>query len=204
MPDYKREWLDKAEIDYFTPFLTLWLSCNSWYKSHYSDIQNPSDRKFINKIKTDFTPRNHLYEKFKELIEAPNRKGINFRNSLELLHYSLVRASIVPDKIKYCSFQKMLINYSDLENELSYKNLIVTKTSTKMRNNGEVRGAYIDQIFRLDEIYIIKNFEDFFAGLFEIIYTVRNKLVHGSLDPKTEEHEVVKYCYFVLYDLLKN
>ncbi len=42
----------------------------------------------------------------------------------------------------------------------------------------------------------------FFSGLFEIIYQMRNILVHGNMNPEKDEHNVVKYCYFILWDLM--
>lgn len=71
MPDHKEKWLAKAEIDYFSPFVSLWLACNSWYNSHYPDA-GTRDRDKINKIKTDATTRNHLRSKFKRLILEQN------------------------------------------------------------------------------------------------------------------------------------
>lgn len=38
--DYKKEWIEKSAIDYFSPFISLWLACNSWYMSHYSDLND--------------------------------------------------------------------------------------------------------------------------------------------------------------------
>ena len=43
---------------------------------------------------------------------------------------------------------------------------------------------------------------ELFAGVFEIIYQVRNNLIHGHMNPGDNEYEVVKHCYFVLYDLM--
>jgi len=58
--DYKKEWIEKSAIDYFSPFISLWLACNSWYMSHYSDLNGnhagdstASDRDFINKLKEE-------------------------------------------------------------------------------------------------------------------------------------------------------
>jgi hypothetical protein len=38
--------------------------------------------------------------------------------------------------------------------------------------------------------------------ILEIIYQVRNMLLHGKLNPDKDEHEVVKYCYLILWDLM--
>lgn len=47
MADYKKEWFSKSQVDYFSSFVGLWLSCNSWYNFHYS-LAN--DREHINKV----------------------------------------------------------------------------------------------------------------------------------------------------------
>lgn len=109
--DYKKEWIEKSSIDYFSPFISLWLACNSWYKSHYSDI-NGGDRVFINKLKTDYSSRNHLYDKYCKLIDKYDKTGIAFKTNIELFHYSLDRAKLISDKIGLCSFNKAVIDYS--------------------------------------------------------------------------------------------
>src|SRR5659263_14078 len=95
--DYKKEWIEKSSIDYFSPFISLWLACNSWYRSHYSEIDS-TDRDLINKIKTYGSGRNHLYDKYFNLIDKNNKAGIAFRTNIELLHYSLERANLIPDR----------------------------------------------------------------------------------------------------------
>jgi hypothetical protein len=45
--------------------------------------------------------------------------------------------------------------------------------------------------------------ERVFAGLIELIYQVRCALVHGDLAPTPENHEAVKYCYLVLFELMR-
>jgi len=56
--DYKKEWIEKSAINYFSLFILLSLTCNSWYMSHYSDLNDNHagnntalDRDFINKLK---------------------------------------------------------------------------------------------------------------------------------------------------------
>ena len=69
LTNYRDAWLSKASIDYFAPFISLWLACNSWYRSHYSDLTQPNnpdkegtDRDFINKLKTNFAKFDVEYE----------------------------------------------------------------------------------------------------------------------------------------------
>ena len=194
--DYKKEWIEKSSIDYFSPFISLWLACNSWYQSHYSDIKNGTDREFINKIKDDDSGRNHLYGRYCDLIDKNDKAGIAFRTYIELLHYALERADLRPDKIDSCSFRRAVTDYN---NRSSLEDLIVEPRFLK---NGSIRAADAFNVVKLDEKYITSNNKKFFAGLFEIIYQVRNMLVHGKLNPGKDEHEVVKYCYLILWDLM--
>ncbi len=197
MPDYKKEWMAKSEIDYFAPFISLWLACNSWYRSHYSELNNV-DRILIDKVKADFTGRNHLYIAFKKKIEDNDR---NFKTNVELLQSALLKANIKSEKLEYpCNFNYLLIDYSNRSNKASgYTNII---KNPKINTNGEVSIADSSLVIKLDQIYISSDMRIVFPGIFELIYTIRNQLIHGLLNPNKEEHEVVKYCYMILNDIM--
>ena len=201
--DYKKEWLEKSAIDYFSPFISLWLGCNSWYISHYSDLNDAhegdrtaTDRDFINKLKEDTSGRNHLFGKFAELIEKLDKDGISFRTDIELLHYSLNRAGLKPERISSCSFEAAVIDYNDKENSV---NII---KSPRINRDGLVHADDQAGVIKLDRIFITSNKQHCFAGILEIIYQVRNMLVHGKLNPDKDEHDVVKYCYRILWELM--
>lgn len=193
--NYKKEWMEKSSIDYFSSFISLWLACNSWYKSHYSEI-NGTDRDFINMLKTDDSGRNHLYKKYCDLIDKNDKTGIAFRTNIELLHYSLERANLMTESIGLCSFRQAVTDYN---NRTNLDNLIETP---RINQDGSINASDKPNVIQLDKIYITSNKNKFFAGLFEIIYQVRNMLVHGNLNPDRGEHEVVKYCYLILWDLM--
>jgi hypothetical protein len=203
MPNFKREWMEKARVDYFSPFVNLWLSCNSWYQNHYAGIPDTSDRGFINIIKSDRTGRNLIYNKFNSLMSGSDKESINFKNNLEMLHFGLENASIIPDKIKFCSLRNILEDYNRKDDLSAYINMVISNYRSKIKANGDVRSQFETDIFRLDSIYIKNDFSMLFAGLFEIIYTVRNLTIHGRLEPNEQNHEVVKYCYNILWDLIK-
>lgn len=201
--DYKKEWMEKSSIDYFSPFISLWLACNSWYMSHYSDLNDShsgtsgaSDRDFINKLKDDISGRNHFYKKFEDLIDKVGKQGIAFRTDLELLHYALERANLRPERISACSLRNAVVNYQDRDN---YVDLI---KSPRINQDGSVHANDELEVIKLDQIYISSDRQLFFAGLLEIIYQVRNMLVHGKLNPDKDEHDVVKYCYRILWELM--
>ena len=95
MPEYKKEWMQKANIDYFSPFVSLWLGFNSWFRSHYCEIEPKIDRNYINQLKTDNTARNQTLTNFKNLMaEDKTKENIRFKSDLESLIYSLNRVDI--------------------------------------------------------------------------------------------------------------
>jgi len=88
-------------------------------------------------------------------------------------------------------------NYNDKDNP---ENLI---KKARINKNGSIHATDVRNVIKLDQICITNDKSKFFAGLFEIIYQVRNMLVHGKLNPDKDEHEVVKYCYLILWDLMR-
>ncbi len=199
--DNKKEWFAKARVDYFSPFLTLWLACNSWYKFHYATLSK--DREHINKLKSDNSKQNVLFTKFKSTIEGGGSKEqVRLRANMELLHFSLSRADIQPQNFKYSlSFMNIPIDFSKKELLESYINIIINKAK---KQNGKLKDTFIDSAIDLGEIVISSDLKIVFAGLIEIVYQVRCMLVHGELKPTDDNHEVVKYCYLILHDLMKD
>lgn len=199
--DFKKEWFAKARVDYFSPFVNLWLACNSWYNFHYT-LNN--DREHVNKLKNDFSPSNKLYKKFqKQFIQGETKEIKNFLSLLELLHFSLAQAEIQSSKFldgKRLSLQHLLIDFSQKDNTDAYLSVIL---DNPLKADGELK-AGIDGVILNKQLVIDADSEKVFAGLIEIIYQVRCMLVHGELSPTTENHEVVKYCYLVLYELMKD
>ena len=111
--DYKKEWFAKARVDYFSPFINLWLACNSWYNFHYSLSQ---DRAHVDKLKTEFGNSNKLYVAFQRcFVQGESKDKKTFLSLLELLHFSLNQAEIKPVKSKSCC-KFTLSNPSQLTN----------------------------------------------------------------------------------------
>ena len=110
-----------------------------------------------------------------------------------------------PDKIDSCSFRRAVTDYNNKNNT---ENLIMEppkKQDCLGHDSDEFSDEPSDEsnAIKLEQIYITSNSNKFFAGLFEIIYQVRNLIVHGRVNPDGDEfHEVVKYCYFILWDLM--
>lgn len=83
--DYYKEWRTKAQVDYFPSLVLMWLSANSWYRSHYSEIESKRDRDFINALHKDNSGRNKLYKQLKSLLGDKSKRGGAFLSHLENL-----------------------------------------------------------------------------------------------------------------------
>ncbi len=197
--DFKKEWFSKARVDYFSPFLNLWLACNSWYNFHYAKFSN--DRDHVDNLKKDTSHQNVLYSKFKNIFQgSPSKDHQSLSSNLELLVFSLSRANIMPSKLrKPLTFSSALIDYSLKDQENGYIDLIISDAKTKSgKLKAKVRGVDLGEVVISDDTIMI------FAALIEIIYQVRCMLFHGEFEPSDDNHEVVKYCYLILHDLMKD
>ena len=195
MPEYRKEWFEKAKIDYFAPFVNLWLSCNAWYMDHYAEVGG-RDRDHINMVKKDTTSRNHIYKQFKKRMESFDKDALAFRSNLEQMHFALQNACLESDTIGLISFEAAVCDYNQKHH------VITLLKSPRIKLDGTVYEADKESVIKLENIYVTSDLSELFAGVFEIIYQVRNNLIHGHMNPGEDEYEVVKYCYFVLYELM--
>lgn len=195
--DYKKEWFSKSQVDYFTAFINLWLSCNSWYNFHYS-LGN--DRNHVNKVKSDITLSNKLYKEFEKIVKGTaTKEQKSFYNNIELLHFSLNRQIITPkNHLRPLSLETALVDYAQKSSLTGYENLLIKNAKT---TTGKLKATVSG--YDIGDIVIIDDLQKVFAGIFEIIYQIRCELVHGHLEPTDENNEVVKYCYLILFDLMK-
>lgn len=186
--DFYKEWRAKAEVDYYPQLVILWLSTNSWYRSHYSEITTKRDRDFLNKLREDHGTRNKIFTRFDKLLQAAGMKEhAELISNIEALSFALNRALLLWDEEQSSSaitFENCLLT----TNPKTYGSLVV-----KLR----APGIRISKSLKLTD-----NKSALFNGLFEIIYQVRCQLVHGQMEPKDETHEVVKQCYFLLHALM--
>jgi len=197
MADYKKEWFSKSQVDYFSSFVGLWLSCNSWYNFHYS-LAN--DREHINKVKSDYTNTNKLFKEFDKLFNGSvTKEQKSLFGNIELLHYSLNRKVLnAPSLLKPLNFENILTDYSQKAILTAYTSIIIKNPKTR---TGKLKAGVNGVDF--GEIVFINDSKIVFAGLFEIIYQIRCLLVHGDLEPTDENHEIIKYSYLILIDLMK-
>ncbi|MDR1485372.1 MAG: hypothetical protein LBT09_11180 [Planctomycetaceae bacterium] len=187
--DHRKEWKSKAEIDYFAPFFNLWQACNSWYKSHYSNLSPSPDREFIEEIKSDYTTRNHIFTRFEKLMEGTDKVSLQFRSNLEQLYYALNSEPISTEK----GIQIDISKWEEKDSQGNIQQVKLIKVKKRVSKNH----------IRLGESSIVINdYKKVFSVLFEAIYQARNLLVHGEMEPNERTHAIVKYCYSILWELI--
>lgn len=183
--DFYKEWRTYAEVDYFSQFILLWLSTNAWYRSHYAEITSRRDREFLDKLRADHSPRNKLYSRFERAISSPSiKENRELLSIIEALSFGLNRATLFWDddaRIQPINFENCITGIS----LKAYGPVTVKKHAS---------GIVIS-----DNLKLLDSKDEVFNCLLEIIYKVRCLLVHGDLEPSTDNHEVVKQCYALLH-----
>lgn len=182
--DYYKEWRKKSEVDYFPQLVILWLSTNSWYRSHYSELSSRKDRDFLNKLRDDHSTRNKLFARFDKLLQAAGTKGhAELISTIEALSFALSRAELLwdgADTASAITFENCLLT----PNPRTYGNLVVNKLASGIKIS--------------DTLKLTDDKSALFNGFLEIVYQIRCQLVHGQLEPDDDTHEAVKQVYFLL------
>lgn len=183
--DFYKEWRTYAEVDYFSQFILLWLSTNAWYRSHYAEITTRKDRDFLERLRADHSPRNKLYSRFERAISSPSiKENRELLSIIEALSFGLNRATLFWDDDTHAQ----PINFESC----------LTATSPRAFGPITVK-KHASGIVISDNLKLLESKDEVFNCFLEIIYKVRCLLVHGDLEPSTDNHEVVKQCYALLH-----
>lgn len=137
-----------------------------------------------------------MYKQFKKRMESLDKDAVMFRSNLEQLHFALQYVGLESEKIGLISFEAAVCDYN---HKMHMTDLL---KSPRIKTDGTVYEADKDSVIKLETLYVTSDLLELFAGMFEIIYQVRDNLIHGHMNPGDDEYEVVKYCYSVLHDLM--
>jgi len=184
-------WFDESEIDYFSAFIKLWLAFNALYKRFYQNSSfGGNDRKYIEAIKTD---NNLMKGNFIDLYDKNSDDGKEFRVYLGELVKTYDGGVFGGKKIINNDTLRPQINGQQVR-EISFKDFIHPKSFSLKR---KPRG-----FLKVGPIYVKDNPESIWPYYVEIVYMIRNQLVHGDLEPSPENHKIIKACYYILYILI--
>lgn len=188
MAQYKKLF-DKAEIEYITPFLKLWMSFNNWYKQDLPGVR--FDTEAISQYKTT----GKIKDEFLRFFSLNSEIGIDFQNALHDLVLNLKTYDLKKEKRDGTSES---VNYRVKNSQGVEFDLILENADRR----GGKEPVYISTDKKRFQI-LEENKEKFFEQTLEIIYQVRCNLVHGSFDIENLFFlKMVECSYKILYPIM--
>ena len=188
------EWHKKAELDYFSAFIKLWLSFNSLYKRMYQNSNfGRNDRQYIEEIKNS---NNILKRKFRNLFdEETSDESKEFKLYLIELIKKFDGGLFGGKTIRSNEYIQPYMNNQRLT-EINFRDFIHPRsTQLNRRPTGYVKVGIL---------YIRDNPDEIWPYFVEILYMIRNLLIHGEMEPTDENHQIIKNCYHSLNILIKD
>lgn len=176
-------WFKYSQIEYFTPFMKLWLAFNSWYKQFHPNLN--TDREAINLLKNDGPVKNS----FVNLIDSNSDDGKEIRTGLAILVNEIRISSLVDERGHATGF-------TDSDTLPSFRILNEKAQKNKLKKGG---------LISLDkETVVTDNKSIFFQEILEIIYQIRCALIHGDFGIEDRRaNRLVKSAYIILNLILK-
>jgi len=117
-------WIDRAELDYYTMFIKTWIPFNAWYMRDFYDeaLNRTSDKSIIEFLNSN---SNKYRDKIKSLLKGSDDVAKEFISLLSKLHYEL-EAHPVP-------------NY---ENRISFSTINLIKNRNKTHSQSVGQNTY--------------------------------------------------------------
>jgi hypothetical protein len=252
-----RQWLDQADIDYFTCFVKAWIPFNAWYRHTYDSLDH--ERHILDEIKSD---GNRIRSRFIARIDSGDPDAEEMRNYIAALHRRLSNDPLEDRKKRRISFEKVLIGpnpsrYAEhkhghwfyrVERVVNSKQVMCTIKSNrgrvhctitqtngwnieefeltpdflKLSDNDKafLQQSYVaanpsvfssllnsgenpDDSLMMDGYHFTKDKAALFAGLIEILYSLRNLLFHGEVVPDPPTNRTYEPAYHALRQLLE-
>jgi len=207
-------WFRSSEVDYFSAFIKLWLSFNAWYRQHYNEDYIKKDRDHINIIRGvynnrseglndyDTSTRNSIRRRFMNLMEQQDIESKEFRKYIEKFLYLFKEKNI---EGCFNGQTKEEENLGQFFINSSWAESTIRKKIREQKYIYLTPPPVIERKQIIKDAFIIKNdLEKLYSYIIEILYQIRNNLIHGNLSHTEQNHEIVKYCYLILYYLIKD
>ncbi len=183
------EWKKKSEVDYIPLCVNLWLSFNAWYKDEYKKFNNGKegrDNQCIKFLKNKCDNGNIIYKTFSKLIQ----ENSHFKFLFGSLHKALLNAELYYNS--YCGGR-----YS-----ISFENVSIESNSKEKPSNLVKTKRSRNKLLLCDNIFFTDNITLIYKAYIEIMYKIRCMLIHGDLEMKDNQKDVIKYLYLIQYELM--
>lgn len=186
-------WKKRSEVDYIPLFISLWVSLNVWMVNRYEES---TDRKRLNLLKRT---GDELSSRFSDLLYLENYVGFSFRVNLGELHRALENANIYYNKKRW------------QDKTITFANCAIEWNSGNPRFESVVFQRDQDEEFGHDSgielegaLSVDSDTDRLFAAYVEIVYQIRNKLLHGELAPNPENERVIRHIYITLSMIMES
>jgi hypothetical protein len=187
-----QKWHDKAQIEYFSSFLKLWLAFNALYKRLFQNDGLTTDRAHIEAVKTR---GGCLEDRFRALYEGNNDEANEFKLSL----FEIIK------KYDGGLIGGLTINQTEnVRPQMSNAPLTAISFSTFIHPRSTQLRRQPTGFVRIGKYYVKDTPDDIFPYFIEILYMVRNALVHGEMEPTDENHEIIGNMYNILNILIRD
>lgn len=171
-------WYEVSKLEFFTPFMKIWLAFNSWYKQFLPSAN--SDRDAINEVKIT----GPIKTIFLSVILSDSEEGRELRSSISNLIME-IRVQGLIDK----NGNEFRFYNSDIEPGFEKLN---KQTKTKKINEGLLIKLTEDNAVTADLSVL-------FQELMDVIYQIRCDLIHGEFDCKdSRAQRLVKNSYIIM------
>lgn len=179
-------WKERAEIDYVSLFMPLWLSLDAWMRDRYIE---DTDRIRLELFKQG---GHEIFEEFFTLLFDDSTVANIFRGNLAELHRALEDAKIPYEKDKNNFISFSCVRDAKTGRKTHYINLL-EKAETEQE----------DKIILAEDIFLTNDESMVFGGFIEILYQIRCALFHGDLKPDEANKRVIKQLYLVMVEIMK-
>lgn len=177
-------WKQRAEIDYFSLFVPLWLAFDAWCKDKYG-LQ--TQRGCLEALKNDEI-NNRTYHRINTLLGGTDSISTTFKNNLKQLNEALEASPVHYEE----DISKPM---------LSFRTALIDRTAGTYEDLFRTIGQH-DKIELSSGVFLTDEIPKIYKGYTEILYQIRCCLFHGNLIPNKENERIVKHLYLTLKDLL--
>ena len=192
-----KEWFEKSEVDYYSAFIKLWLSFNAFYKRLYQiNHLLKNDRQYIEELKANDNPIKRRFSDY--FLSNDSNDASEFCYSFQELVRIYDGGRFGNKKIARDEERQIKPQMSGRSvNELSFSDFIHPK-------NYQLKNSNVSGYVKIGKLYIKNDVNAIWPYYVEITYMLRNQLVHGTMPPTEENHQIIRNCYIALRHLIKD
>lgn len=202
--DTSIEWFKSWEMDYFSWFIKMWLSAISAIKIINQDDSLRKERQLIEFMKNNSNPFKRKYNRLTDNIYNNITANTSLDDESDKLRTYF---EIFLKKYDGWLFWWKSINKDDdiwLKPQMNWTTLDSISFKDFIHNNSLRLSRKPRWYIKFWDIYIKDDFEIYFPYLIEMLYMIRNLLVHWELNINEENKKILEASYNILKILISD